>query len=295
MLLLVGAIILALLAVGALSAVGWVVSVAASSPDLSTLEPDSPGGTSIVYAANGDRLGAIQADVLRTEINSAEMPDAVKDATVAIEDRRFYQHEGVDFEGVVRAAMANLNSGETVEGGSTLTMQLVRTLYISNEQTFERKIREAKLAEELENVHSGPEGKKWILTKYLNSVPYGTVGGQTAVGLQAASRVFFNKTAGELELHESALLAGLPQAPTSYNPYLNPDRAKARRDQVLDAMVEMRSITPQEAVEAKQEDLDVEEGDYYTKREEEYFFEYVKQQMFEEYGVEAVRQGGLRI
>ncbi len=294
-LLLVGAIILALLAVGALSAVGWVVSVAASSPDLSTLEPDSPGGTSIVYAANGDRLGAIQADVLRTEINSAEMPDAVKDATVAIEDRRFYQHEGVDFEGVVRAAVANLNSGETVEGGSTLTMQLVRTLYISNEQTFERKIREAKLAEELENVHSGPEGKKWILTKYLNSVPYGTVGGQTAVGLQAASRVFFNKTAGELELHESALLAGLPQAPTSYNPYLNPDRAKARRDQVLDAMVEMRSITPQEAVEAKQEDLDVEEGDYYTKREEEYFFEYVKQQMFEEYGVEAVRQGGLRI
>lgn len=295
MLFLVGAVILALLTVGALSVVGWVVSVAASSPDLSTLEPASPGGTSIVYAANGDRLGAIQADVLRTEINSSEMPQAIKDATVAIEDRRFYQHEGVDFEGVVRAAMANLNSGETVEGGSTLTMQLVRTLYISNEQTFERKIREAKLAEELENVHSGPEGKKWILTKYLNSVPYGTVGGQTAVGLQAASRVFFNKTAGELELHESALLAGLPQAPTSYNPFLNPDRAQARRNQVLDAMVEMRAITPQEAAEAKQEDLDVEEGDYYTKREEEYFFEYVKREMYEEYGEQTVRQGGLRI
>ncbi|MDQ3768829.1 MAG: penicillin-binding protein [Actinomycetota bacterium] len=292
---LVGAVILALLAVGALSAVAWVVSIAASSPDLSTLEPASPGGTSIVYAANGDRLGAIQADVLRTEINSSEMPQSIRDATVAIEDRRFYEHEGVDFEGVVRAAVANLNSGETVEGGSTLTMQLVRTLYISNEQTFERKIREAKLAEELENIHSGPEGKRWILTKYLNSVPYGTVGGQTAVGLQAASRVFFNKTAGELELHESALLAGLPQAPTSYNPYLNPDRAKARRDQVLDAMVDMGMVTPQEAAEAKEEDLDVEEGDYYTKRDEEYFFEYVKQEMFEEYGVETVRQGGLRI
>ena len=283
------------MAVGALSAVAWVVSIAASSPDLSTLEPASPGGTSIVYAANGDRLGAIQADVLRTEINSSEMPQSIKDATVAIEDRRFYEHEGVDFEGVVRAAVANLNSGETVEGGSTLTMQLVRTLYISSEQTFERKIREAKLAEELENVHSGPEGKRWILTKYLNSVPYGTVGGQTAVGLQAASRVFFNKTAGELELHESALLAGLPQAPTSYNPYLNPERAKARRDQVLDAMVDMRMVTPREAAEAKEEDLDVEEGDYYTKRDEEYFFEYVKQEMFEEYGVETVRQGGLRI
>jgi len=294
-LLLVGAIILAILAVGALSAVGWVVSVAASSPDLSTLEPDSPGGTSIVYAANGDRLGAIQADVLRTEINSKDMPDSLRDATVAIEDRRFYQHQGVDFEGVVRAAMANLNSGETVEGGSTLTMQLVRALYISNEQTFERKIREAKLAEELENVHAGPEGKRWILTKYLNSVPYGTVGGQTAVGIQAASRVFFDKTADDLELHEAALLAGLPQAPTSYNPFLNPDRARARRDQVLDAMAEMRSITPREAFEAKQEDLDVEEGDYYTKRDEEYFFEYVKQEMFKEYGVETVRQGGLRI
>ena len=127
-LLLVGAVILALLAVGALSVVGWVVSVAASSPDLSTLEPASPGGTSIVYAANGDRLGAIQADVLRTEINSSQMPQSIKDATVAIEDRRFYQHEGVDFEGVVRAAGSNLNSGETVEWGSTLTMQLVRTL-----------------------------------------------------------------------------------------------------------------------------------------------------------------------
>ena len=287
--------VLATIALAALGAVGWVVSVAASSPDLSTLEPDDPGRSSIVYDSDGEQLGVIQADVLRSEIASFEMPQSVKDATVAIEDRRFYQHQGVDFEGVIRAAVANVTSGETVQGGSTLTMQLVRTLYISKERTFKRKIREAKLAEELENLHTGRRGKNWILTKYLNSVPYGTVGGQNAVGIQAASRVFFDKTAGRLELHEAALLAGLPQAPTAYNPFLNPERALERRNRVLDAMVGMRAITPQAAADAKEEDLDVKRGDYYTKRSEDYFFEYVKQEMFREYGVERVRQGGLRI
>ncbi len=288
-------VVLATIALAALVAVGWVVSVAASSPDLSTLEPDDPGRSSIVYDSDGEQLGVIQADVLRSEIPSFEMPKSIKEATVAIEDRRFYQHEGVDFEGVIRAAVANVTSGETVQGGSTLTMQLVRTLYISRERTFKRKIREAKLAEELENLHTGRRGKKWILTKYLNSVPYGTVGGQNAVGIQAASRVFFDKTAGQLELHEAALLAGLPQAPTAYNPFLNPERALERRNRVLDAMVGMRVITPQAAADAKEEDLDVKRGDYYTKRSEDYFFEYVKQEMFREYGVERVRQGGLRI
>jgi penicillin-binding protein 1A len=164
------------------------------------------------------------------------------DATVAIEDKRFFDHKGVDFEGIVRAALKNLENRETVQGGSTLTMQLVKNLYEKAalqrgaERTLKVKIQEAKLAEDLENEHPGREGKNWILTKYINNVPYGTVGGQTAVGVAAAARVFFDKPANDLTLAESALLAGLPQAPSQYSPFRNPGQARARRNQVLTAM-----------------------------------------------------------
>ena len=122
-------------------------------------------------------------------------------------------------------------------------MQLVRNLYTGEKQrTLKRKIREAKLAEDLENLHPGREGKLWILTKYLNSVPFGTVGGQTAVGIQAGARIFFDKPASELKLREAALLAGLPQAPSQYNPFLNPSAAKARRDDVLQRMADQGYI-----------------------------------------------------
>ncbi len=137
----------------------------------------------------------------------------MKDATVAIEDQRFYQHKGVDFEGVIRAAIKNFESkGEKVQGGSTLTMQLIKNLYSQDrERDYKRKIREAKLAEELENLHPGTTGKNWILTTYLNSVPYGTVGGQNAYGIEAASRIYFDKHAKDLTLPEAAT-AGRPAA-----------------------------------------------------------------------------------
>ena len=123
---------------------------------------------------------------------------------MAIEDRRFYEHKGVDFEGIVRAAVKNLESKKDIQGGSTLTMQLVRNLYTGERARngvagYKRKIREAKLAQELENRHPGRPGKRWILNKYLNSVPYGTVGGQTAVGIQAAARIFFDKPASRAD------------------------------------------------------------------------------------------------
>jgi len=171
-------VVLVLIALSGLSLVGYVVSLAASAPPLSTLKPREPGSNSEVVAADGSRLGFIQASELRLPAEGHEFPKILKDGTVAIEDRRFYRHEGVDYEGVIRAAVQNFASRKTVQGGSTITMQLVRTLYISRERTYERKIREAKLAEELENEHS----KEWILDKYLNSVPYGTVGGQAAIG-----------------------------------------------------------------------------------------------------------------
>ena len=177
---------------GVLGAVGYVISIAASAPPLTSLKPKLPGDNTRVYAADGQPLGWIQADDLHLPMTSKEIPQVVKDATVAIEDERYYKHQGVDYEGVVRAAVKNVTSRKTVQGGSTITMQLVRSLYISKERTYSRKIREAKLAEELEDEHS----KDWILEKYLDSIPYGTVGGQSAIGIKAAAPDLLLQAAG---------------------------------------------------------------------------------------------------
>ena len=203
-----------LVVLAGLGGVGYVVSIAASAPPLSSLKPKATGDNTRVFAADGRPLGFIQADELHLPLRSKDIPQVVKDATVAIEDERFYDHNGVDYEGVVRAAVKNVTSRKTVQGGSTITMQLVRSLYISSERTYTRKIREAKLAEELEDDHS----KAWILEKYLDSIPYGTVGGQSAIGIKAAAKIYFSKNLEDLNLNQAALLAGLPQAPSDYSP-----------------------------------------------------------------------------
>jgi len=277
--------------VGALAVIGYIVGIAASSPDIQSLKPIDKGATSVVYAADGSRLGFIQNDELRTPVPTGKTPPALKQATVAIEDQRFYHHKGVDYEGIVRAAISNLKNGKTVQGGSTLTMQLVRNLYIGKQRTFQRKIREAKLAQELEKEHS----KSWILTNYLNDVPYGTVGGQTAIGAQAAARTFFDKPARDLTLSEAALLAGLPQAPSLYNPFRDPRAALARRNDVLTRMAKQHMITQAEAAQAQQSPLGVKSNHYYTARRESYFFDYVKEELIQRYGLGTVRKGGLKV
>src|SRR3954469_15641982 len=283
-------------AIGILAAVGWVIGVMASAPDLSTIKPVEQGASSVVYAADGERLGFIQADTLRTPVPREAIPISLRNATVAIEDRRFYKHKGIDVEGVFRAAMKNVSSHRTVQGGSTLTMQLIKNLYDPRApRTFTRKVREAKLAQELENEHPGIEGKRWILDRYLNSVPYGTVGGQTAVGVQAAARMFFGKPASRLTLPEAATLAGLPQAPSAYDPFAHPDRALARRNEVLRAMVRSGMIRPDTAAQAIASPLGVSRGRYYTARRESYFFDYVKKQLIAKYGADTVRRGGLKV
>ncbi len=289
-------VVAAAIVLGVAGVVVWVVTVANTAPELNTGQPLQIGATSRVYAADGTRLGFIQADILRTPVSSTAIPQNVKDATVAVEDRRFFQHQGVDFEGIVRAGVNNLENRREIQGGSTLTMQLVRNLYTGErERSLKRKIREAKQAEDLENLHPGVEGKKWILTKYLNSVPYGTVGGQTAVGIQAAARIFFDKPAERLTLRESALLAGLPQAPSQYNPFLNRDGALRRRNDVLQRMADQGYISQETAARTKEMGLGVRRNRYYTSRREGYFFDYVRQELIERYGVETVRRGGLRI
>jgi penicillin-binding protein 1A len=283
--------------IGALAVVGYVIGIAASAPSLSSLKPRTEGAVSIVYASDGrTRLGFIQSSVLRQPIPEAAMPLSVRQATVAIEDRRFYQHKGVDFEGIIRAGIKNITSHHEVQGGSTLTMQLIRNLYTQDRsKSYKRKIREAKLADDLESVHPGRTGKEWILTKYLNNVPYGTVGGQTAYGIQAASRIFFDKPASQLTIPESALLAGLPQAPSEYNPFLNPQAARVRRNQVLRQMANSRYITAAQAARYEAAGLGAKKNRYFAQRRESYFFDYVKQELVRKFGGAVVRRGGLKV
>jgi penicillin-binding protein 1A len=285
--------VLAMIAViGALSLAGYVLAIASTAPDLSQLKPEDKGQVSVVYAADGSRLGFVQSDILRRVIPWDEMPLDLRRATVAIEDERFYKHKGVDVNAIVRAGVKNLESGETVQGGSTITQQLVRALYIKDpKRNFARKIREAKLASELEDEHS----KSWILHSYLNSVPYGTVEGRTAIGAEAAAVTFFDKHAKDLNLEESALLAGLTQAPSEYNPFRNPQAAAERRNEVLKKMLDNGYITSSQYQEAAGKPLELKRGRRYETRREPYFFDYMQERLIERYGVGVVRRGGLRI
>lgn len=283
--------------VALLSAIGYVIAIAADTPPLSELKPRDKGATSVVYAADGSRLGYVRSDEIRTPIPWSEMPESVREATVAIEDERFYEHEGVDYSAIIRAGVKNLESGNAVQGGSTITQQLVRALYIENpERNFERKIREAKLAQELEDEHPGRAGKNWILREYLNSVPYGTNEGRTSIGIEAAAVTYFDKHAKNLDLHEAALIAGLPQAPSEYNPFRNPTAALERRNEVLEKMADNGFVTVAEAEAASSEPLGLKPGiRRYTIRREPYFFDYVEEQLIEQYGVGVYRRGGLKI
>jgi len=270
----------------------YVISVAADAGSIDELRPVQQGENSIVFAADGSRLGYIQSDEARTSVPIGKIPDDLQKATVAIEDERFYEHNGVDLEGVARAAFENIEAGEIKQGGSTITMQLVRNTYIENpERDLERKIKEAKLAEELEDQLS----KEEILERYLNSASYGTVNGRTAVGVEAAAQIYFSKPAKKLNLVESAMLAGLPQAPSINNPLQNEAGALERRNEVLDAMADQGYISDSEAVEAKDEPIKVNPSNRYSEIREPYFFDFVQQQLIQEYGVNTVRQGGLKV
>ncbi len=287
-----GGVLATLLVLGAIAAVGYVLHVAGSAPALGTLHPLLSDGSSQVFAADGTRLGFIQSEDLRSPVGWNEIPTDLKNATVAIEDQRFYKNDGVDLTGIFRSAVKDITHGAPLQGGSTITMQLVRNLYLGGDQhTLRQKIIEAKLAIDYNEHHS----KRSILTSYLNSVPYGTVGGQTAIGVQAAARIFFDKPASQLNLEQSALLAGLPQAPSQYNPFRDAGVARQRRNEVLAKMGELHYITAAQASAAEQAPLEVHLGTFYRQRREDFFFEYVHEQLVHRYGRKTVEQGGLKV
>ena len=258
-----------------------------SSCDLDSLRPTKIGENSFVYAADGSLLGSIPAERNRQEVTTAEMSRWIRKATIAVEDRRFFEHSGIDFEGIARAAVKNVEAGAIVEGGSTITQQLVRNLYISRERTVQRKVKEACLATKLDSAWS----KEHILTTYLNQVYYGN----HAYGIEAASQTYFSKPASELGLADAALLAGLTQAPSSYDPFTSPARALARRREVLRAMLDTGAITRARYARAVDTDLALKPGRLYNEIREPYFFGYVRDKLIETYGAARVRSGGLQV
>jgi penicillin-binding protein 1A len=280
------------LALAGIAVASWVLDVAAEAPSLAACKKIERGGNSVVYAADGTKLGLIDSDEARAPVALEQVPKQLQLATVAIEDQRFYEHGAIDPEGIARAALKNLEAGKTVEGGSTITQQLVRNLCIRNpERDLERKIIEAQLAIEYAERHS----RKEILSQYLNTASYGTVEGATAIGVQAAARIYFSRPVWELNLAQTALLAGLPQAPSEYNPILHPGEARQRRNAVLTKMASLGYISRERgrAVQRRGLNLDV-SGSYFEHREP-YFFDYVEEELIDRYGVETVRGGGLKV
>jgi penicillin-binding protein 1A len=270
----------------------WAITVYESAPPLSSLKPVQKGRSSAIYAADGSLIGFIQAENIREPVPGRAMPKVLRDATVAIEDKHYFEHGALDPAGIARAAWKDLLAGgKPVQGASTITQQLVRNLYIQNpEETIKRKLIEAHLAYEMEDAHS----KEWILTAYLNTAPYGTVEGETAVGVEAAAQTYFGKPAKDLDLTESALIAGLPQAPSEYNPFLDPRAALQRRNEVLGAMHEEGYIDGAEYREALHSGLGLSPGHKYRVIRDPFLFDLVQQELIDKYGINTVRNGGLK-
>jgi penicillin-binding protein 1A len=285
-------IVLGLIVAAGGIAAAWALNVYNSAPALSSLKPVQKGRTSAIYSADGGLIGYIRSENVRQPISGSEIPQVLKNATVSIEDKDFWQHGALDYAGIVRAAWKDaLAGGKPVQGASTITQQLVRNLYIRHpEDTIKRKIKEAALAEELFEKHS----RKWILDTYLNTAPYGTNEGQTALGVEAAAQTYFAKPASELNLTEAAMIAGLPQAPSEYNPFLDPKAALQRRNEVLGTMFEQGYITHARFLAARTSGLGLHAGHRYTTVHDPFLFRLVEQELIERYGINTVRNGGLK-
>lgn len=241
--------------------------------------------STLIYDRNGKLLYEIYTEKNRIPIKLEELPEHLKQATIAIEDKNFYKHRGFAFEGIIRA-VTKIVFKRKLQGGSTITQQLVKTALLTPERTIRRKVREALLAMVTEAIYS----KNKILEMYLNQVPYGG----TAYGTEVAAQTYFNKNAKDLTLAEAALLAGLPAAPTRYSPFgAHPEAAKNRQKLVLKRMVEDGYISEEERKTAEEEELDFAPPTVGIKAP--HFVLYVKELLVENYGEPLVEQGGLKV
>ncbi len=283
----IAAAVAATLLVVSLGCALYLYNLSQSLPDLA-VDSEALGSaeTSIVYAADGSVLAEWHGEQDRTVVSYRDMPRYLRDAVVAVEDRRFWEHSGVDTEGIVRALRANAEAGDVRQGGSTITQQLVKILFTKGERTFTRKIREALLAYELE----ARAEKSEVLETYLNTIYFGN----GAYGVESAAKRYFGKRTSSLTLAESATLAGLIRSPSAYDPTNDPEASRARRDLVLDLMREQGYITGDELLDAKMDPVGV-VAHRETSKLAPHFVEYVKQELVQRLGSERVFGGGLRV
>ena len=235
-------------------------------PDIANLNDFKTSEATHIYDINGNLISQLWLEQ-RTIVPLEQIPQTLQNAVIATEDERFYQHWGIDVIGVARAFLVNIASGGLREGASTITQQLARTLFLTQEKTLSRKIREALLSIQIEKNYS----KKQILEMYLNDIYYG----EGAYGVESASRSYFGKHLADLSLPECAMLAGLPKSPNHFDPYKFPLEALKRRNLVLDRMSANNYITEQDATDAKNVPIELKKIEVQNAP---YFVEYVRQQ-----------------
>ena len=224
----------------------------------------------------------------RLPVKMDKIPKHVRAAFVSIEDNRFYEHNGIDYRGTFRALVSNI-MGQEVQGGSTITQQLAKNAFLTQERTIQRKIKEAFLARQMENKYTKDE----ILNMYLNQIYFG----EGAYGVESASLTYFGKHVQDIDLAEAATLAAIPKSPNYYDPMENPKANKERRDIVLDQMVKYGHITQADAEKAKGEEVKIREDENRGKQKDlrSYFFDYVSQLVMDKFGADALFKGGLKI
>lgn len=271
-----------MLAIGA--AIGLLWYVAQDLPPLDVLQTYQPSQVTRVYSDDRQVIGQFYIE-RRLVTPLAQIPKSFINAVIAVEDARFFEHPGLDFVGIARAAWTNLRRGGRVEGASTITQQLARSLFLSSERTFLRKIKELVLAYKIELILT----KEQILELYLNQIYFG----QGAYGVAAATQTYYGKELKALTLPEAALLAGLPKSPNNYSPMRSPERAKKRQEHVLSRMEDAGFITPKERQAAVDEKLVFRKPS--ADSPAPYFVEYIRQVLVAKYGEAAVYKGGMEI
>ncbi|MDX1976673.1 MAG: PBP1A family penicillin-binding protein [Pseudanabaenaceae cyanobacterium bins.68] len=285
-----GGVLLGITMLTASAIAGSLVGLALSFkelPDVRILKGYVPNETSYIYDYDGGLLARLHGDVNREVVPLNRISPHLKRAVLAIEDSFFYSHRGVDPSGIARAILVNWRSGAAREGGSTLTQQLVKNLFLTNERSVNRKVVEAILAMRVEQVFN----KDQILEMYLNQVYWG----QNVNGAEAAAQNYFNKPAAELTLAEAAMLAGTIQAPSDFNPKADYKVAKKRQAIVLARMQEIAWITPAEAKAAKAQPLKIGKGTSYQPSRSPYITQAVAAELEEKFGRDVLLKGGLRV
>ncbi|MDD2823250.1 MAG: penicillin-binding protein [Candidatus Daviesbacteria bacterium] len=276
------------LLIGILLVIGVIVYFSTQVPSPEQLTNRVIAQSTKIYDRNGELLYDIFQNENRTSIKLSDVPDSVKKATISIEDKDFYKHQGFSLLGITRSLFDLIIHRQIEGGGSTLTQQLVKNALLTNETSFIRKIKEFILAVQVERVYT----KDQILEMYLNEIPYGG----TAYGIESAANLYFGKHAKDLTLGESSLLAGLPQLPSVYSPYgTHPELAKVRQAEVLKRMVSDGYITLAQADAAKNEQLTYRTAQKEIGFKAPHFVLYVKQKLIEQFGDKMVEQGGLQV